>query len=182
MDNVSKVGIWPTTIVVPADIHKALIRNKLRLSDYVKFDKVKSVLSSTDIKHWYSVIDLVKIGGKKLGYPLMCQSGTDTGFPAPGFDQTHFDPFYSPSQEDLTESNNYLYQSNAMTENFYSLYRDECVIFIIVEQGFMQKLEDFQFKLEFLKSYFRKLSEVVSVKDLTKDRLHLQYIAAITSL
>ena len=91
MDNVSKVGIWPTTIVVPADIHKALIRNKLRLSDYVKFDKVKSALSSTDIKHWYSVIDLVKIGGKKLGYPLMCQSGMDTGFPVPGFDQTHFD-------------------------------------------------------------------------------------------
>lgn len=181
MDNVSKVGIWPTTIVVPADIHKALIRNKLRLSDYVKFDKVKSALSSTDIKHWYSVIDLVKIGGKKLGYPLMCQSGMDTGFPVPGFDQTHFDPYYSPSQEDLTESNNYLYQSNAMTENYYSLYRDANNVFVVVEPGFSLMIEENTNKLEFLKSYYRMLSAILPIHELAKDKYHLEYVSLITT-
>ena len=167
MDNVTLTAVNPAVIVVPSVVDLALKRNKVKYKDYTNFAKVKEVLSSEDIKHWHSVIEAVTIGGVQVSDSFTC---------------IHFDPYYWPTKVDINEAKQHLMASNAMTENFYSLYRDECVIFIIVEQGFMQKLEDFQFKLDFLKSYFRKLSEVVSVKDLTKDRLHLQYIAAITSL
>ena len=187
MDNVTLTAVNPAVIVVPSVVDLALKRNKVKYKDYTNFAKVKEVLSSEDIKHWYSVIEAVTIGGvqvsnKLMGLPINYNNVNNGYSNTDSFRCIHFDPFYWPTEVDINEAKQHLMASNAMTENFYSLYRDECVIFIIVEQGFMQKLEDFQFKLEFLKSYFRKLSEVVSVKDLAKDNLHLQYIAAITSL
>ena len=179
--DVKDVGSYkPTIVVVPSDIHRALIRNKLCLSDYVMFDKVKKALSSEDIKHWYAVIENVKIGGKRLGDHLMCAANGNSGdYSNASF--AHFDPYYYPSEIELQEAKKYLYQSNAMTENFYSLYRDGSIVFVVVEPGFSLMIEDNTNKLEFLKSYFRKLAEFMPVHELAKNQYHLEYVSLVTT-
>ncbi|MGC3005540.1 hypothetical protein ACPF8X_45925, partial [Streptomyces sp. G35A] len=94
--------------------------------------------------------------------------------------QNHAD-ILSPSKLELMEAQTWLQQSNAMTENFYSLHREGSILFVVVEEGFSLKLEDNVNKLQFLKAYMKKLCEIVPVHQLAQDPLHIQYVSLVTS-
>lgn len=183
MFNSSTVGERPTVIVVPSYINRVLARNKLKFSEYLNFEKLRASLSQEDFRFWLALAEATKIAGTNLSNNLIggvLEKGRGPNF-GKGFD-THLDPSYYASSADIEEAIAYLNQSNAMTENFYSFHREGSTIFVVVEEGFMLKLEDPSSKLEFLKTYLKKLSEIVPIHMLAQDRLHLQYVSLVTSL
>lgn len=179
----SQMGERSTVVVVPSNIHRVLTRNKLKFPQYLDFEKIRAVISSEDYRFWLGVVDALNIGGVNLSNNLMGSIWDKGRIPDIGSDaDKHIDPIMMASQLDKEEALSYLNQSNAMTENFYSLHREGSTVFVVVEEGFMLKLEDSNFKLEFLKSYLKKLSEILPVHKLANDPLHIQYVSLVTSL
>lgn len=174
--------VRPTTVVVPANVNRALIRNKVTFRQYLDYEKIRSTLSSEDIKFWMAANEGVKIGGKPLSSYLagaILSVGTWANIDRDPV--AHVDPFYIPSKREIDEVDAYLNQSNAMTENLYSLHREGSVLFVVVEEGFSLKLEESLYRLEFLKSYMKKLCEIVPVYELAQHPLHQHYVSLVTT-
>lgn len=185
MNDVNKNGRRVTTVVVPADIHRALIRNKVKYSDYLNAKVVMDTLSTLDARYWSAVTEVIKIGGHRLGQTLASaytSSNMDSVIQTDTNPSSkHNDIFYCPNNVDKEDANSRLFLSNAMTENFYSIRRDGSCVFVIVEDGFCHHLEEPSNKLNFLRTYFATLSELMPVEMLAKDPLHLQYVSLLTS-
>lgn len=179
--NDTNLGQEPTVIVVPANVNRALMRNKIPYSQYLDFEKINVALSAEDIRLWNAINDTITIGGKRFNSHLMNSIILRGRSPNLDSGKGHGTGYYYPTNIEGAEAIQYLQQSNAMTEDFYSLHREGDVIFVVIEEGFSLKLEDNSNKLNFLKTYLKKLCEIMPVHKLAKNPLHLQYVSLVTT-
>lgn len=183
MDRVTTNKPTAISVVIPADIYRSLIRNKVKRSDYLDAKVALNVLSSLDVKYWHTVTEVINIDGSKLGttLPSAIMNQRYASIFMKESETKHSDIFYCPNSVDKEEAKERLFLSNAMTENFYSIYRDGSCVFVVVEDGFCHHLQEPSNKLKFLRSYFKMLSELMPVEMLVKDPLHMQYVTLVTS-
>lgn len=171
-------------VVVPGWIQRALIRNRLEMTEILNFKKVRPVLSLDDMTQWFYMNDSLKLDNCRLSNTMIENLWS-------GCDQAGKDELYKSvlpmaktdqvSREVLdtlnTKSNSSV---NPLTVQTFQFVRIEHILYIVLSEGFMASMLDPESKTDFIKKYLKECYAMASVAEVSKldmFKLYLQHIA-----
>lgn len=164
--------------VIPGWIYRSLLRNKFNIVDVANYGKLRKILTLDDLATYVAANDRLKINSSRISTAL-----------------PYSNLFISMSSEERIEYERSVLslseteaialtmfnslrgehlELNSMSEPLYKFISTEDTIFVIINEGFLSKIADFEF--EFVKQYIKQCYSVLPIHEVSKISLFSEYI------
>lgn len=154
--------------VIPGWTFKNIAKNKLDIIDIANYSKLRKVLSIDDLAEFSYVNDL-PVSGINLS-----TDGTYSLFNPNGMTEAESVEYknsilpLSGTLEIAGNANARLKAVNYIAEVDYRFIRADNILYVILNEGFLSKVSDNNFLLEFVKGYLKECYKVASIVDVSK--------------
>lgn len=155
-------------VVIPGFIYRSLVRNKFNIVEFGDYAKLRKILTVEDIACLVAANEQLMIDNTLIG---LCSvrvlfnsmtSEQDSEFSRSVLLLANTENIASNIKNNLTASD-----TNSVEflrdEDAYKFIMTEDITFVILNEGFLTKVLDFEFKFKFVKEYVSKLYSMYSI-------------------
>ena len=171
-------------ILVPYEIFKVLSINKHNIIDLLTYEKLRNSVVVNDVATLVAMNRELKIEDKHL-------STTDVTNMFSISTKEYTDEYnnivlpISLDKEIIDSMNTNLLSkeidANSMTDVYYSFIQTEDHIFLVLRKGFLSRLTDSNYKLEFVKTYLKQCYSVTDIASVSTIPMFSTYVKKLFS-
>lgn len=169
-------GGQPRTFVIPGWVYRAILRNKVNLTDLNNYSKMRSILSQDDMVSWVYLNDCYKLRKSNLTYDLLKTlfDGLTTE------EMSEYDMAIQPlATTDAVASSTIerLRDVNNMTSaDPYQILNVGDMVLIILNEGFDNAVQSLEDLLNFIRQYLKAQYTVNAIANVSFCPLYTLYI------
>jgi len=162
-------------LVVPGWIYRNVLRNRLNTTDILDYNKIREILSIDDMAEWLFINNRFNLNGSFLSNNNIEESFNNLTIAQKAELNNSVLPL-SGTDEIAHSVTTKLIGSNPMNSCEYSFITIENTIYIILNEGFMTKILDSDYELEFIKKYLKECYMIASIPEVSELSIFNLYI------
>lgn len=148
--------------LVPGWIYRSILRNKLNTIDMNNYAKIRGVLSVDDMAEWFYANDQLKVQGCRLSDSYLDSNWEDFS-PAHRAEVNNSVLPLSGSEPIADNVKTKLATSNTVSDGQYQFVTVSNILYVILNEGFMNTLKDPTAQKEFVRSYLKQCYAMAAV-------------------
>lgn len=166
-------------LIIPQSMYKSLHNSNFNIMDIVDYTKLRSHIVINDIATMVAMNRELKINGKLIStvYPTLLFN-TMSKEETIEFNVSVLPLSLSASIVDSMNTALSLtnVDANSMADGFYSFIQTEDHIFLVLRDGFLSRLTDSSYRLEFVKTYLKHCYSVTDIASVSTNPMFSAYI------
>jgi hypothetical protein len=167
--------------VLPHWIHRAIIRNKLNLTDIQNYSTVRRILSLDDMAVWEYLNTLFTLDRGVIKYSISSTPLADLFSITSSEERIEYDSHIIPlsGSPDMAASIKERLSAEDNTDDAYSIILDGHIVYVVLHAGFLTHVANDANMLTFVQQYLKncyKLDTVPNVALLSLFRLYIELI------